>query len=109
MQDTFLSRFSFILGLIAAFCTAAYSTRLLYLVFVRKNKVSVQYLNNYVHDVDYIILIPLTVLIFGSVFSGVFLKNIFEFTQTDFFKQTIFVNPNNIQPLTIYYVPPVIK
>lgn len=113
IQATSLSRLTFIFGILAAFCTAAYSIRLLYLVFLRDwtilSKEDKKYYSFSVYDVDNIVIIPLSILIFGSVFSGTFLKNIFELTQLDVFKHTIFISEQNFQPLSSSFIPSNIK
>jgi len=111
LQATTLSRIAFIIGIIAAFITAAYSVRLIFLVFLRKPKISklkVYKIKN-LHDVDNIIIIPLVILILGSIFSGSFLKEIFNYTQLVLFKQAIFILDNNLQPTIYCCIPTTIK
>lgn len=136
LQATFLSRFAFILGILAAFCTAAYSTRLIFLVFICQSKYneevlptfhkedkttnklkSLNFKNNTLvrtqrltrHDADNIIIIPLTVLAFGSIFSGSFLQQIFTLKSLNFFKHSIFMLNKNFQPTLCEFLPPIIK
>jgi NADH-quinone oxidoreductase subunit L len=61
----------FYIGLTAAFLTAFYSWRLLFLVFHGKTRISK---NNFdhIHESPKIMLIPLFVLAIGSIFSGFF-------------------------------------
>lgn len=117
-QATFLSRFSYILGIFAAFFTAAYSTRLLFLVFIsepKKKRVLIEQKNFKtqklpdVHDVDNIIIIPLSLLIFGSIFSGTFLKQIFAGTQFILFKHSIQISSFNLQINITEFLPKIIK
>jgi NADH:ubiquinone oxidoreductase subunit 5 (subunit L)/multisubunit Na+/H+ antiporter MnhA subunit len=118
LQATTLSRIAFIIGIMAAFFTAAYSVRLIFLVFLRQPKVNlvtnkslfkVYNKNNPLHDIDNIIIIPLVILILGSVFSGTFLKEVFNYTQLVLFKQAIFILDSNLQPTIYSCVPSTIK
>lgn len=130
LQATTLSRVAFIFGITAAFFTAAYSVRLIFSVFLRQPKISLDArvydrldtfgsvinrkvtfpkINYSIHDVDNIIIIPLVILTLGSLFSGTFLKEVFNYTQLNLFKQAIFILDNNLQPTIYSCVPSIIK
>lgn len=90
----FGGRFSYWLGLSAAFFTAYYSMRLLYQVFVcPSNGFAVVYRS--VSESDWFVLGPLTVLFFGSVFAGYGLRDMFIGAGTDFWKNAIYLSPDN--------------
>lgn len=119
--NTFVGRFSYILGLLAAVFTAAYSMRLLYIIFF--GKTNIKYLNyrnitNVTNSykitsgslkvshrlgssTDNITIIPLRILAIGSIFSGSYLKSIFLLNQTLFFKYTVVNIPNTAFNLNV--------
>jgi NADH:ubiquinone oxidoreductase subunit 5 (subunit L)/multisubunit Na+/H+ antiporter MnhA subunit len=123
LQATVLSRVAFIFGITAAFFTAAYSVRLIFAVFLSKPKPcatgdTLFYLGRYTskpytktptHDVDNIVVIPLIILTLGSIFSGTFLKELFNYTQLILFKHTLFILDSNLQPVIYACIPSTIK
>ncbi|MBV0899171.1 MAG: NADH-quinone oxidoreductase subunit L [Wolbachia endosymbiont of Fragariocoptes setiger] len=80
------STFVFIVSLIVAFFTSFYSWRLLLLVFHSKkqNNVSIQ-------EAPSVMLIPLIILAFGSLFSGIWGVNILNITGNTFWKSSLTV------------------
>ena len=68
--------FAYWLGTLSAFFTSFYSIRLLYLTFISKNNSNLKVLNH-VHESSWIILIPLLILCFFSIFFGFFTKELF--------------------------------
>lgn len=62
---------AYYLGVIAALLTAFYSWRLIIIVFHGKTRLS-KHASEHVHESPKIMLIPLFVLAFGSVFAGIF-------------------------------------
>ena len=91
---TILGHFSFILGILAAFCTAFYSMRLIYLVFLSKtngNKYTV--LN--AHEGSMNMTVPLFLLSILSIFVGFLFKDLFIGFGTDFWNGSIYVLPKN--------------
>ena len=68
-SHTEFGQFAFWLGIIAAFLTAFYSWRLLFMVFHGKPRASEEIMQN-VHESPRIILVPLIVLATGAVFVG---------------------------------------
>ena len=73
-----VSVFSLICCLLASVCTIFYSTRLIFLIFYTKPNMSSNILKN-IHESSWIMLFPLIVLSFFSIFGGYFFKNIFIF------------------------------
>lgn len=81
------------LGNISVFFTAYYSFRLIYLTFLNNanyNRVAV------ISESSFLILIPLLILGFGSIFIGYFIKDFFIGLGTDVWNTSIFIYPNNI-------------
>lgn len=68
--------FAYWLGTLSAFFTSFYSIRLIYLTFISKNNSNVKVLKN-VHESSWVILIPLIILGFFSIFFGFFTKELF--------------------------------
>ena len=77
---------AFIVSLIVAFFTAFYSWRLLLLVFHGKNQSSAK-----VHEAPKIMLIPLFILAFGSLFFGIWGTNVLNVTSNVFWKSSLVV------------------
>jgi proton-translocating NADH-quinone oxidoreductase chain L len=87
-------QFAYILGLLSAFCTAYYSTRVLYLVFLSKtngNKVIVLHS----HEGTNFLVIPLIILSLFSIMVGYLTKDLFIGFGTQFWGSSIYVNPIN--------------
>jgi NADH-ubiquinone oxidoreductase chain 5 len=130
IHSSFLSTSSYVFGLAAAVCTALYSTRLFYLVFMSpakqynlknssfisqfdlKNKhrgYNLYSIKVNLHDIDYITALPLAVLSFGSVFSGYLLQSWFSGNRLDFFKASLFTSPENLELNLLGSIPFLIK
>ena len=91
---TSIGHFSFFLGTCAAFFTAFYSTRLIFLVFLANpngNKLTI--IN--AHEGSWQMYIPLCLLAFLSIGVGFFFKELFIGFGTDFWGTSIFVQPKN--------------
>lgn len=104
-------RFAYNMGVCAAFFTAFYSTRLLYLTFLSKPR---GFKKNYElsQEPDFLISFPLFVLFFGSVFFGYTAKDMVVGVGSNFFANSVFLHPTNFYvtdaeflPLSIKYVP----
>ena len=88
------SLFCYILGSLAAFCTAFYSTRLLFLVFLsNSNGYRVPVLN--AHEGNINITLPLFVLSFFSLCIGFLSKELFIGFGTNFWQSSLFVLPEH--------------
>lgn len=85
-----MGNFAYILGCSAAFCTAFYSFRLVFLTFINTPNSYKVYLEN-AHEPSLRMLIPLFILAFGSLFSGFMFKEMFVGLGTPFFEGSIFV------------------
>jgi NADH-ubiquinone oxidoreductase chain 5 len=96
---SFSGIYAFILGSLTAFLTAFYSFRLISLVFLTKpNGPKESYLNS--HESSFIIIIPMIILAFFSIFFGYIFSDLFVGIGTDFFigkgSEALFIHPNNI-------------
>jgi len=85
---------SYYLGSIAAFCTAFYSTRLLFLVFLAEPNGNRQTILN-AHEGSWHIGLPLFILSLFSIFIGFLTKEIFIGFGTGFWGTAIFILPQN--------------
>ena len=91
---TNFGQFAYILGILAAFCTAFYSTRLLYLVFLSKPNGNKNVILN-AHEGSIRMSLPLFLLSLLSIFVGYVTKDMFIGFGTDFWGSSIFVKPIN--------------
>jgi NADH-ubiquinone oxidoreductase chain 5 len=91
---TNIAHFSYILGTIAAFFTAFYSTRLLFLVFLIKPNGNKNILIT-AHESLWKMQVPLLLLSFLSIFVGFFAKDLLIGFGTDFWVTSLFIFPNN--------------
>jgi len=101
---TNIGQFAYILGLLAAFCTAFYSTRLLYLVFLSNpngNKVTT--IN--AHEGTYRMTTPLVILAILSITIGFLTKDLFIGFGTDFWGSAIYISSINYTMVDIEFLP----
>ena len=92
----------------AAFFTAFYSFRLVYLTFLSKPMGSRVIIEN-AHEVPLTIGIPLLILSFGSIFLGFLSKDMVIGLGTDFWQNAIFVLPKNNLYIESEFIPTSIK
>jgi len=94
-QYQFSGIYAFILGSLAAMMTAYYSVRLLSLVFLAApNGPKSSYMNS--HESKIAVIIPLFVLSLFSIGFGYIFSDMFVGAGSDFFQNSIFISPNNI-------------
>jgi NADH-ubiquinone oxidoreductase chain 5 len=86
-------RFVHILGTLAAFFTAYYSTRLLSLTFLR-NPNGNRYYYEHAHESPLPMTIPLFLLSFGSMFIGYLSRDMFVGMGSDFWGNALFTLPS---------------
>jgi NADH-ubiquinone oxidoreductase chain 5 len=91
---TIYGQFAFFLGILATFCTAFYSTRLLYLVFLSYPNGNKNIILN-AHEGSFRLTFPLGILCFFSIFIGYLTKDLFIGFGTSFWGSSIFVKPSN--------------
>lgn len=103
-----VGHFSFILGTLAAFCTAFYSIRLLYLVFLANTNANKNVMYS-VHEGSWKLTSPLFILSLLSLFIGFLTKEIFIGFGTDFWGSALFINPFNYVLTDIEFLLPKYK
>jgi NADH-ubiquinone oxidoreductase chain 5 len=81
--------FAFWLGTLSAFFTAFYSIRLIFLTFIKPTSSSSFYISN-AHESSTIMLIPLFILGFGSIFIGFLFKDLFLGLGVDTWNTSLF-------------------
>ena len=87
--------FSYYLGTIGAFCTAFYSTRLLYLTFIAK-PAGYRTVICYAYDSGINICLALGILAIPSIFIGFYTKDMIVGLGTNFWGSAIYVAPSNM-------------
>ena len=108
-SNSFSGQFSFWLGLIAAFLTAFYSWRLIFLTFHGTSKSPPEVFSN-IKESPYIMLIPLFVLAFGAIISGwAFHESFVGHHWQDFWGHSIFISEQNNALELTHYVPSWVK
>lgn len=89
-----LGIFCYWLGVLAAFFTAFYSMRLIYLTFYSKpNGYKINYF--FIHDAKDWMLLSVSLLFFGSVFFGYIFKDLFIGLGSDFFNGSVLILPKS--------------
>jgi proton-translocating NADH-quinone oxidoreductase chain L len=102
------SLFAFTLGSFSALLTSFYSGRLMLLTFGGVTN-TFRYISVKTHEGGYNLTVPLVVLVFGSMFSGFFFKDIFSGIGSVFFSQYITVVSLNASLFDIEYIPLLVK
>ena len=100
---TFLSHFAYLLGTLAAFCTAFYSIRLLFLVFLAEPNGNRVILMN-AHEGSWRIVFPLFLLSFFSITIGYLTHDFFMGFGTNFWNESIFILISNYTLVDIEFV-----
>ena len=108
MKFSVSSLFSYWLGTLTAGFTAFYSFRLLFLTFFLNNNSYKSIVKN-IHESEWILLLPLIILVFGSIFLGYFAKDLFLGLGSDFFLNSIYVHPKNLIFIDAEFIPYYIK
>ena len=96
--------FSYVLGSLAAFFTAFYSARLLYLTFLSKPNGFKKVIGS-AYDSSYAICFSLATLSIPSIFIGYFSKDMIIGLGTDFWGNSIFVLPENMNRVDSEFIP----
>nr|YP_009547901.1 NADH dehydrogenase subunit 5 [Bremia lactucae]AZL92953.1 NADH dehydrogenase subunit 5 [Bremia lactucae] len=100
--------FSYWLGTIGAFFTAFYSTRLLFFAFLSETNAYKNIIKN-AHDVPFEMGIALGLLAFGSIFIGYITKDMFVGLGSNFWNNSIYINPINNQMIDAEFLPTFFK
>jgi NADH-ubiquinone oxidoreductase chain 5 len=108
-QYSFSGIYAYILGSLTAVLTAFYSFRLISLVFLTvPNGIKNVYLNS--HESNFSVVIPLFILALFSILFGFVFSDLFVGVGSDFFANSIFINPNNISIIEAEFsIPLIIK
>ena len=110
LKGTNLGYLAATFGILTAFLTAVYSWRLIFKTFhgnFNNSKLKI----DSVHESPLVMLLPLIVLSFGAIFSGILFKNFFINQEINFWKESImFLIPlsTNHPPQWIILITPVI-
>jgi NADH-ubiquinone oxidoreductase chain 5 len=106
-QYSFSGIYAYLLGSLTAGLTAFYSFRLISLVFLTvPNGIKNVYLNS--HESNFAVIIPLFILALFSIFFGFVFSDLFVGVGSDFFANSIFINPNNISIIEAEFSLPLI-
>nr|QPN54029.1 NADH dehydrogenase subunit 5 [Phytophthora chlamydospora] len=100
--------FAYWLGTTGAFFTAFYSTRLLFFAFLSETNAYKNIIKN-AHDVPLEMGIPLGLLAFGSIFIGYISKDMFVGLGSNFWNNSIYINPLNNQMIDAEFLPTFFK
>lgn len=103
-----IGHFAYWLGIFAAFCTSFYSVRLIYLTFLNETNSFKNIIKN-AHDAPFKMALPLFFLSFGSIFIGYLSKDMFIGLGTDFWGNSLFVHPQNVNIIDAEFLPNYIK
>ena len=96
--------FAYWLGTIGAFFTAFYSTRLIFFAFLTETNAYKNVIKN-AHDVPLEMGISLGLLAFGSIFIGYISKDMFVGLGSNFWNNSIYINPINNQMIDAEFLP----
>lgn len=102
------STFSYWLGTISAFFTSFYSFRLIFLTFFNKTNAFKFSIEN-MHDAPLIMIIPLIILVIGSIFIGYLTKDMIIGMGTNYWNNSLFVLPQNLYFFESEFIPYYIK
>jgi NADH-quinone oxidoreductase subunit L len=110
MSETEFGKLAFYLGITAAFLTALYSWRLLFLVFNGKTRAD-HHTFDHAHEAPKTMLLPLLLLAIGAIATGFIGQNILQMIslENNFFANAIFVQPENHILEEIHHTPSLIK
>ena len=105
---TTISHFAYWLGSLAAFCTAFYSIRLLYLTFLANPNGKRVVIEN-AQESGWKMLLPLGILAIPSIFIGYLSKDLFIGLGTNFWGASLFQNPFSFQLIDAEFLPQIYK
>jgi NADH-ubiquinone oxidoreductase chain 5 len=103
----YVGNFCYFLGCSAAFCTAFYSFRLLFLTFVNPTNTYKCYIEA-AHEADLKMIFPLIILGLGAIFYGFLSRDLIIGLGSLFFNQT-YTNFNNFNMCDSEFLPSIIK
>jgi NADH-ubiquinone oxidoreductase chain 5 len=103
----FVGNFCYFLGCSAAFCTAFYSFRLLFLTFINSPNTFKSYIQT-AHEADLKMIFPLILLGLGAIFYGFLSRDLIIGLGSLYFNQT-YTNFYNFNMLDSEFLPAIIK
>lgn len=103
-----IGHFSYFLGILAAFFTAFYSIRLLFLTFLAEPNGFKKILNR-TYESSYFLLFALGILAFPSIFIGYFLQDMIIGIGSVFWSNAIYINPKNLKLVDAEFISITIK
>ena len=106
-KQSFVGNFSYFLGCSAAFCTAFYSFRLVFLTFVNKTNTFKSYIQT-AHEAPIKMIIPLMILSIGAIVHGFLTRDIVIGLGCLLFNN-IFINYDNFILIDSEFLPAFIK
>jgi len=101
--QTIMGSVCYWLGVFAAFCTAFYSSRLLYLVFL-SNSNSLKGVSLRAYEGDWRLTLPLSLLACLSLVFGYITNDLFIGFGTSFWSSAIFISPKNYTIIDIEFI-----
>ena len=101
-------RFIHWLGLLTAGCTAYYSIKSMYLTFIIKTN-SYRSIIKDAQEGTFVMILPLIILCFFSIFIGFLTKDLFIGLGSDFFENALFIKDQNLLFLQSEFIPFYIK
>jgi NADH-ubiquinone oxidoreductase chain 5 len=107
-KGNFVGNFAHFLGCSAAFCTAFYSFRLVFLAFVNKTNIFKSYVPG-IHEAPIKMVFPLMLLALGAIFVGFISRDMFIGLGNSFFGNCNTVNISNYNLIDSEFLPSVIK
>jgi proton-translocating NADH-quinone oxidoreductase chain L len=107
-KHTTIGNFAHLLGCCAAFCTAFYSFRLVFLTFVNNTNTYKSYVPH-IHDAPALMVVPLVVLAVGSIFWGFLSRDMIIGLGSTTFNSSIYNNNFNYNIIDSEFLPSVIK
>jgi NADH-ubiquinone oxidoreductase chain 5 len=105
---TIFGHFAYFLGSLAAFFTAFYSMRLAHLTFLSEPN-GYKPVITHAHDSPIRMLLPLAILTVPSIFIGYFTKDMIIGMGSDFWGNSIFVLPKNMNIIDAEFIPHIWK
>jgi len=104
-----VGRYAFLMGVLAAFMTAFYSMRLLFMTFHGKPRASEKVMKH-VHDAPMVMAVPLLILALGAIFAGWAFSDLFIGQgYEEFWRQSLFVLPAHGALEASHHVPLAVK
>ena len=101
--------FSYILGIIGAFFTSFYSIRLLYITFLFKPNAYKSVIFLVKESKEYQINLVLFLLVLPSIFAGFYFKDLFIGLGSDFWGNSIYILPENMNRIDAEFIDQFIK